>query len=79
MTFTLPGTSIPAFLDDERYAYLFWTVEAIDIRAKLLKADDLVTGDRYIFIRNAYLERREFFLSGEQVEDSFGADEYEEF
>lgn len=72
-------TSIPAFLDDERYAYLFWTVEAIDIRAKLLKADDLVTGDRYIFIRNAYLERREFFLSGEQVEDSFGADEYEEF
>lgn len=72
-------TSIPAFWSDEEYAYLFWTVEAIDIRARLLKADDLVTGDRYIFIRNAYLERREFFLSGEQVEDSFGADEYEEF
>lgn len=72
-------TSIPAFLDDPEYAYLFWTVEAIDIRARLLKADDLITGDRYIFIRNAYLERREFFLNGEQVEDSFGADEYEEF
>ena len=28
---------------------------------------------------NAYLERRQFILSGEQVEDSFGADEYEEF
>lgn len=72
-------TSIPAYLDDPEYAYLFWTVEAIDIRARLLNADDLVTGDRYIFIRNAYLERREFFLRGEQVEDTFGADEFEEF
>jgi phospholipid-binding lipoprotein MlaA len=72
-------TSLPAFLDDQEYAYLFWTVEAVDIRAQLLKADELVTGDRYIFIRNAYLERRQFILSGEQVEDSFGSDEYEEF
>ncbi len=56
-------TSIPAFLDDEKYAYLFWTVEAIDIRANLIKADDLITGDRYIFIRNAYLQRRAYFLS----------------
>jgi phospholipid-binding lipoprotein MlaA len=72
-------TSLPSFIDDEPYAYLFWTVEAVDIRAQLLKADELVTGDRYIFIRNAYLERRQFILSGEQVEDSFGTDEYEEF
>lgn len=76
-------TSIPAFLDDQRYAYLFWTVEAVDVRANLIKADDLVTGDRYIFIRNAYLQRREYFLSGGKVEDSFSApyeeDEYEEF
>jgi phospholipid-binding lipoprotein MlaA len=76
-------TSIPAFLDDEEWAYLFWTVEAIDIRANLIKADDLVTGDRYIFIRNAYLQRRAYFLSGGKVEDSFSeleeGDEYEEF
>jgi phospholipid-binding lipoprotein MlaA len=72
-------TSLPAFIDDEAYAYLFWTVEAIDVRAQLLKADELVTGDRYIFIRNAYLERRAFILSGEQVEDTFGTDEFEEF
>jgi phospholipid-binding lipoprotein MlaA len=76
-------TSIPALLDDENYAYLFWTVEAIDIRANLIKADDLVTGDRYIFIRNAYLQRRAYFLSGGTLEDSFSVpyeeDEYEEF
>jgi phospholipid-binding lipoprotein MlaA len=76
-------TSIPAFLDDQEWAYLFWTVEAIDVRANLIKADDLVTGDRYIFIRNAYLQRREYFLTGGKVEDSFSdfeeGDEYEEF
>ncbi len=76
-------TSIPAFLNDEEWAYLFWTVEAIDIRANLIKADDLVTGDRYIFIRNAYLQRRAYFLSGGKIEDSFSeldeGDEYEEF
>lgn len=76
-------TSIPAFLDDQEWAYLFWTVEAIDIRANLIKADDLVTGDRYIFIRNAYLQRREYFLTGGKVQDTFSdfgaGDEYEEF
>ncbi len=76
-------SSIPAFLDDREWAYLFWTVEAVDIRANLLKADDLVTGDRYIFIRNAYLQRRAYFLSGGTVADSFSdteeGDEYEEF
>ena len=76
-------SSIPAWSVDPEYAYLFWTVEAIDIRANLIKADELVTGDRYIFIRNAYLQRREYFLSGGEVEDTFGApedgDEYEEF
>lgn len=76
-------TSIPAFLDDQEWAYLFWTVEAIDVRANLIKADDLVTGDRYIFIRNAYLQRREYFLTGGKVKDSFSdfeeGDEYEEF
>ena len=76
-------TSIPAFLDDREWAYFFWSVEAIDIRANLIKADDLITGDRYIFIRNAYLQRREYILTGGKVEDSFSnseeGDEYEDF
>jgi phospholipid-binding lipoprotein MlaA len=81
--FTDTYTSIPAFAVDREWAYLFWTVEAIDIRANLIKADDLVSGDRYIFIRNAYLQRRAYFLSGGKVVDSFSEveeeDEYEEF
>jgi phospholipid-binding lipoprotein MlaA len=75
-------TSIPALMWDHEWAYSFWTVEAVDIRANLIKADDLVTGDRYIFIRNAYLQRREHFLTGE-IRDSFSeqdpAEDYLEF
>ena len=70
-------TSIPALISDREWAYVFWTVEAIDIRANLIKADDLISGDRYIFIRNAYLERREYFLTG-VVDDSFSDMEDEE-
>ena len=75
--------SIPSLIDDPEIAYSFWTVEAIDIRANLLEADELVFGDRYIFIRNAYLQRRATFLNGGIVEDTFSdyGDEadYEEF
>jgi phospholipid-binding lipoprotein MlaA len=76
-------TSIPALIDDTELAYIFWTVEVIDIRARLIKADQLISGDRYIFIRNAYLQRREVFLNGGKIDDSFSDfeedEEYEEF
>jgi phospholipid-binding lipoprotein MlaA len=71
-------TSLPSFAVDREWAYLFWTVEAIDLRAQLIKADDIVTGDRYIFLRNAYLQRREFFLTGE-ITDSFSEEEEDDF
>jgi phospholipid-binding lipoprotein MlaA len=75
--------SIPALQDEREWQTLFGVVEAIDVRANLIKADDLVTGDRYVFIRDAYLQRREYFLSGGKVEDSFSdfedGEEYEEF
>jgi phospholipid-binding lipoprotein MlaA len=57
-------TSIPATLWHTEEAYLFWTVEAISIRASLLDYDDLITGDRYVFMRSAYLQSRETFLNG---------------
>jgi phospholipid-binding lipoprotein MlaA len=47
----------------------------IDTRAQLLDAEELVSGDRYIFLRDAYLQRREFLVKDGEVEDSFGADD----
>lgn len=46
-------------------------VNLIDTRASLLSAERMVTGDRYTFIRNAYLQNREFKVKDGQVEDDF--------
>ncbi|HET8711373.1 MAG TPA: VacJ family lipoprotein [Spongiibacteraceae bacterium] len=48
----------------------------IDSRAQLLKAEELVTGDRYIFIRDAYLQRRQFLINDGAVKDTFGDDDF---
>ena len=76
-------TSIPALIEDREAAYVFWTVEVVDYRAGLLDADDLITGDRYIFIRDAYLQARRTYINGGVVEDSFSdfeeEGEWEEF
>jgi len=46
-------------------------VELIDTRASLLSAERLVSGDKYIFMRNAYLQNREFKVRDGDVEDDF--------
>lgn len=46
-------------------------MDLIDTRASLLSAEKLITGDKYIFIRNAYLQNREFKVKDGQVIDDF--------
>ena len=46
-------------------------MDLIDTRASLLSAEKLITGDKYIFIRNAYLQNREFKVKDGQVVDDF--------
>jgi phospholipid-binding lipoprotein MlaA len=43
----------------------------VDTRASLLSAEKLISGDKYTFIRNAYLQNREFKVKDGQVEDDF--------
>lgn len=70
--FTDTYTSIPYLINEEQWAWTFWTVEVIDFRARILEVDDMVTGDPYIFLRDAYLQRRAAFVNrGAIVEDSF--------
>jgi phospholipid-binding lipoprotein MlaA len=47
----------------------------VDTRAQLLKAEELISGDRYIFMRDAYLQRRQFLINDGAVQDTFGNDE----
>ncbi|GLX14831.1 hypothetical protein Pstr01_30700 [Pseudomonas straminea] len=46
-------------------------VNVVDTRASLLDAERMVSGDKYIFIRNAYLQNREFRVRDGEVEDDF--------
>ncbi|SFP53742.1 phospholipid-binding lipoprotein MlaA [Geopseudomonas sagittaria] len=46
-------------------------VDVIDTRADLLSAEKVISGDKYLFIRNAYLQNREFKVQDGQVEDDF--------
>lgn len=43
----------------------------IDTRADLLESEKLITGDKYTFIRNAYLQRRDYLINDGVVEDDF--------
>ncbi|MFJ3486930.1 VacJ family lipoprotein [Pseudomonas sp. NPDC090202] len=43
----------------------------VDTRASLLSAEKVITGDKYTFIRNAYLQSREFKVKNGKVEDDF--------
>lgn len=47
-------------------------VKYVDKRAGLLKAEELIIGDKYEFMRNAWLQRREFKINDGVVQDSFG-------
>ncbi|MGS2718652.1 MlaA family lipoprotein [Eionea flava] len=50
-------------------------LEVIDTRAGLLEAEKLISGDKYVFIRDAYLQRREYLVNDGEVEDTFGGDD----
>ncbi len=77
-------TSVPAYIDNVRLRNSLWGLELVDGRARLLNTDELITGDRYIFLRDAYLQSRETFVNDGQVQDTFsdfgeGEEEWVEF
>jgi phospholipid-binding lipoprotein MlaA len=51
-------------------------VNVIDIRADLLDYEEAMIGDRYGFLRDVYLQRRDFEVSGEQAADPFLDEEF---
>ena len=65
-------------IDDARTRNQVYAVDVIQNRAGLLSAEELITGDRYIFIRDAYLQSRESLVKDGVVEDDFGSDDFED-
>ena len=65
-------------IDDEKIVYGLNALNAVQIRAGLLSAEQLISGDRYQFFKDAYLQRREYLIKDGQVRDEFLDDEPEE-
>ncbi len=46
---------------------------AADFRSKLLGFDELIIGDSYLFLKEAYLQQREIQINGNQINENFFA------
>lgn len=60
-----------SYVDNVRLRNSLYGLELIDSRARLLEAEELLSGDRYIFIRDAYLQQRKVLVNDGKVDDSF--------
>lgn len=47
-------------------------LRVLDIRSRLLDIEELMSGDAYTFMRDAYLDRRDYLINDGEVEDDFG-------
>ncbi|AZE10348.1 Outer-membrane-phospholipid-binding lipoprotein MlaA [Pseudomonas chlororaphis subsp. aureofaciens] len=72
-----PAKYVDSFTDGYRYVSdvpvrnSVFALEVVDTRASLLSSEKLISGDKYTFIRNAYLQNREFKVKDGKVEDDF--------
>jgi phospholipid-binding lipoprotein MlaA len=66
LTYLPPDTEIP-----------LRALDIVDSRADLLETEELITGDRYTFLRNLYMQRRQFLQGGKLAEPSFD-DEFDD-
>lgn len=87
------GLSLPAdwvtsptfYLESSNATIALNVLDIVHTRSELLKAEDLISGDRYLFVREAYLQRLEFLENDGVVVDDFGDgeefedDEYDDY
>ena len=59
------------YYDDDTTGLVLGGVDVINRRTQLLSAEGLIIGERYTFVRDSYLQRREFLITGQQPEDDF--------
>lgn len=62
------------YIRDDGWRWGLRALDVVQVRAGLLAAEELMSGDRYTFIREAYLQRREYLVQDGRVEDDFGGD-----
>lgn len=66
-------------IDHDLTRYEAYALDIVSTRADLLDKEKLMAGDRYSFIRDAFLQNREFKVNDGQSDDPFADDFDEEF
>ncbi len=64
-------TSAYRYVNDVPVRNTAFGINLLDARANLLSSEKLINGDRYTFVRNAFLQNREFKVKDGQVKDDF--------
>jgi len=65
----------PVFwVDDDEARFFLYALDNIDRRLFYMAAESMIDGDEYLFVRDAYLQRREYL-----VNDGAVMDEWDEF
>ncbi|GAA3901767.1 VacJ family lipoprotein [Halomonas cibimaris] len=66
------------YVEDDAARLSLGALNLIDQRANLLDQEELIQGDRYRFVRDAYLQNRTFEINdGKLGEDPFAADDFD--
>lgn len=59
-------------VEDRSLRLGLFLLDETDSRSDVLALDELITGNRYLFIREAYLQRREYLINDGVLDDPFG-------
>ena len=61
------------YQSDVSLRFSLFLLEETDARFSLSALDELITGNRYLFVREAYNQRREYLVKDGVIEDEFGS------
>jgi len=73
-SFLLPQT----YIEDNKVRLAVRGTNVVDARSDLLATEELIEGDKYSFIRDIYLQRRDYLINDGEVEDDFTSDDLPE-
>ncbi|MFQ3199921.1 MAG: phospholipid-binding lipoprotein MlaA [Zhongshania sp.] len=72
-------TKITRGIDPSAVQFGMSIVDLLQVRASLLGTEALVSGDKYTFFKDVYLQRRDFLINDGKLEDDFGGEDFEAF
>lgn len=71
-------TNPTAYIDHVPTENTVRLVSLVDTRAGLLELEKNISGDRYVFVRDVYLQRRAYLIGNGDTLDDFGSEEFDE-